>query len=123
MEWFPNLPSYVAFIQRLNRFESLFPMLVELILKDFCESDIAQQIRLIDSMPIILANAKRSSRAKVANQFANKGYCSSKGIYYLWCQNPYLRSNEKVPFLCRNISASLQQVIMTCQHFTKLHIY
>lgn len=79
-EWFPHLPSYVAFVQRLNRFESLFPMLIELILKDFSESDIAQQIRLIDTMPIILANAKRSSSAKVANQFANKGYCSSKGI-------------------------------------------
>lgn len=80
--WFPNLPSYVAFVQRLNRFESLFPMLIELILKDFSGSDIIQQIRLIDSMPIIMANEKRSSRAKVANEFANKGYCSSKGIYY-----------------------------------------
>lgn len=82
MEWFPHLPSYVAFVQRLNRFDSLFPILIELILKDFPESEISQQIRLIDSMPIILANAKRSSRAKVANQFANKGYCASKGIYY-----------------------------------------
>jgi len=82
MEWFPHLPSYVAFVQRLNRFESLFPMLIELILNDFSGSDIIQQIRLIDSMPIILAKAKRSSKAKVANQFANKGYCSSKGMYY-----------------------------------------
>ena len=82
MEWFPNLPSYVAFVQRLNRFESLFPILTELILNGFSEPNIVQQIRLIDSMPIIMANAKRSSNAKVANQFANKGYCSSKGIYY-----------------------------------------
>jgi hypothetical protein len=81
-EWFPNLPSYVAFVQRLNRFESLFPMLIELILNDFSGSDLIRQIRLIDSMPIILANAKRSSKAKVANQLANKGYCASKGIYY-----------------------------------------
>ena len=29
-----------------------------------------------------MANAKRSSKAKVAQEFANKGYCSSKGIYY-----------------------------------------
>lgn len=82
IEWFPNLPSYVAFVQRLNRFESLFPVLIDLILKDFSGSDIMRQIRLIDSMPIILANAKRSSRAKIADEFANKGYCSSKGIYY-----------------------------------------
>ncbi len=82
LEWFPYLPSYTAFVQRLNRFESLFPMLVELILEDFSGSDLFEQIRLIDSMPIIVANAKRSSSAKVANHFANKGYCSSKGIYY-----------------------------------------
>ena len=82
LEWFPHLPSYVAFVQRLNRFESLFPMLIELIVNDFPGSDILQQVRLIDSMPIILANAKRSSNAKVANELANKGYCSSKGIYY-----------------------------------------
>ncbi|MEW6382306.1 MAG: transposase [bacterium] len=81
-EWFPHLPSYVAFVQRLNRFDSLFPMLIELILNDFSGSDLIQQIRLIDSMPIILANAKRSAKAKVANQLANKGYCASKGIYY-----------------------------------------
>ena len=78
LEWFPNLPSYVAFVQRLNHFESLFPALVELILNDFSRSDIIQHIRLIDSMPIIIANAKRSSRAKVANQFANKGIAPPK---------------------------------------------
>jgi hypothetical protein len=33
-DWFPDLPSYVAFVQRLNRFESLFPALVEHILKE-----------------------------------------------------------------------------------------
>jgi hypothetical protein len=81
-EWFPRLPSYVAFVQRLNRFDSLFPLLIELILKDFSGSDLIQQIRLIDSMPIIMANAKRSSKAKTVNELANKGYCASKGIYY-----------------------------------------
>jgi hypothetical protein len=81
-EWFPHLPSYVAFVQRLNRFDSLFPLLIELILKDFSGSDLIQQIRLIDSMPIIMANAKRSSKAKTVAEFANKGYCASKGIYY-----------------------------------------
>jgi hypothetical protein len=38
---------------------------------------------LIDSFPVITAGAKRSSRAKAAREFANKGYCASKGIYYL----------------------------------------
>ncbi len=35
-EWFPHLPSYVAFVQRLNRFDSLFPMLIEL--KDYANT-------------------------------------------------------------------------------------
>jgi hypothetical protein len=34
-EWFPKLPSYVAFIQRLNRLENLFPALAEHILSVF----------------------------------------------------------------------------------------
>lgn len=81
-EWFPKLPSYVAFIQRLNRLESLFPKLIECILNDFEGKDLMKNIRLIDSLPIIMANAKRSSRAKVASEFANKGYCASKDIWY-----------------------------------------
>jgi hypothetical protein len=38
--------------------------------------------RLLDSMPIMIAKAKRSAKAKVARHFANKGYCASKDIYY-----------------------------------------
>ena len=82
MDWFPQLPSYTAFVQRLNRLDSLFPVLVEKILTDYPSNKCLKDIRLIDSMPIIMANAKRSSKAKVAQEFANKGYCSSKGIYY-----------------------------------------
>ena len=82
IDWFPQLPSYTAFVQRLNRMDSLFPVLVENILTDFPSNEYMKEIRLIDSMPIILANAKRSSKAKVAQELANKGYCSSKGIYY-----------------------------------------
>jgi hypothetical protein len=82
-ERFPKLPSYTAFVQRLNRFESLFPALFGSITEDFAVSspEILQGIRLIDSFPIILASSKRSSSAKVAYGFADKGYCSSKGIY------------------------------------------
>jgi hypothetical protein len=81
-EWFPKLPSYVAFIQRLNRLESLLAELTGRILNDFAGNDMIRHIRLIDSVPIIMANAKRSSHAKAANGFADKGYCASKGIWY-----------------------------------------
>ena len=83
-EWFPKLPSYSAFVQRINRFESLFSVLAGDIVKDYAVKNpqILQKIRLIDSVPVILAGSKRSSSAKVARGFADKGYCSSKGIYY-----------------------------------------
>jgi len=37
---------------------------------------------LIDSMPVIVANQKRSGSAKVAPEVCNKGYNDSKGMYY-----------------------------------------
>ena len=33
-------------------------------------------------MPIVMAKEKRSSQATVASEFANKGYCSSKGVFF-----------------------------------------
>jgi hypothetical protein len=81
-DWFPNLPSYVAFVNRINRFSCVFPALIERILSDFSGNDMISHIRMLDSFPVIMANAKRSSDAKVANEFANKGYCASKGIWY-----------------------------------------
>jgi len=80
--WFPDLPSYVAFVQRLNRLGALFPGLIETILKDIGKKELLQEVYLLDSFPIIMANAKRSSQAKVAKEFANKGYCSSKDMYF-----------------------------------------
>ncbi|MBF0414115.1 MAG: IS982 family transposase [Desulfamplus sp.] len=82
LDWFPALPSYVAFVYRLNRLNNVFPLFIQHILNDFPHNEVLQNIRLIDSMPIIMATAKRSSRAKVAVEIANKGYCSSKNMYY-----------------------------------------
>jgi len=80
-EWFPDLPSYEAYIMRLNRLENVFAPLIEEIQGHF-SNNYLKNIRLIDSMPIILAKEKRSSLAKVAPEIANKGYCASKGYYY-----------------------------------------
>jgi len=82
LEWFPELPSYTAFVKRLNRFDSLMQGLTEVILDDFSGNDLNKLVRLVDSMPVIMASEKRSSKARVAGQLASKGYCSSKGIYY-----------------------------------------
>lgn len=80
-EWFPQLPSYEAYVMRLNRLEGVFAPLSEEIQK-YLPLKSPGNIRIIDSMPIILAKEKRSSRAKVAPGLANKGYCGSKNSYY-----------------------------------------
>lgn len=83
-DWFPKLPGYGAYVQRLNNLADIFPSLIEKIIEDGKSSCLYPllNVYLLDSMPIIMANAKRSSQAKVAKGFANKGYCSSKKIYY-----------------------------------------
>lgn len=45
--------------------------------KDFSEIDY-----LIGSMSIMVTNEKRSGTAKTANELCNKGYRSSKKMYY-----------------------------------------
>lgn len=82
LEWFPKLPSYQNYVRRLNALCSVFSSLIEKILLDFPKTDILVRTKLIDSMPVIVASAKRSANAKVAGEIANKGYCASKGIYY-----------------------------------------
>lgn len=79
-EWFPELPSYVAFINRINRLNEVFKALSEPILSNFKPTDCDDNISLIDSMPIILCSGKRSP--KVAKEITDKGFCSTKGIYY-----------------------------------------
>jgi len=82
LEWFPQLPHYKNYVRRLNYLCNVFSGLLEKIILDFPNTDVLHTMKLIDSMPIILANSKRSQTAKVAREFANKGYCASKGIYY-----------------------------------------
>ncbi|MCB0261537.1 MAG: transposase [Calditrichaeota bacterium] len=81
-DWFPNLPAYSVYIRRLNYICEVFAPLIEKILETFPQTGVFKDIKLIDSMPIILASARRSNQAKIVSEFANKSYCASKGIYY-----------------------------------------
>lgn len=80
--WFPALPSYGGYVQRLNRLYELFPRLVEDVLEDVAPDGVLEDVCLVDSMPIVMAHEKRSSQAKVAPEIANKGYCASKRMYF-----------------------------------------
>ena len=78
--WFPKLPSYQAFNNRLNRLHNAFNKLTEMLLSDFQPEDCYLNQSLLDSMPIITCSGKRAG--KVAREIADKGFCSTKGIYY-----------------------------------------
>jgi len=78
--WFPKLGSYQAFNNRLNRLGGAFTRLVEMLLEDFQPEDCCLDQSLLDSMPIITCSGKRSG--KVATEITDKGFCSTKGIYY-----------------------------------------
>jgi hypothetical protein len=98
-EWFPNLPAYATYIQRLNRISPVFSGLLPLIQKDFSQLHGSEFIRLIDSMPIMIAKAQRSGGAKVAREIAAKGYNSTKKTYYYGLKLHILafRRNGRLP--------------------------
>ena len=80
ISWFPNLNSYQAFNNRLNKLSSVMNTLLQHLVYEFKPEDFSEQQRLLDSMLIILCSGKR--KAMVATQITDKGYCSTKGIYY-----------------------------------------
>ncbi|WP_242434473.1 transposase [Candidatus Competibacter denitrificans] len=75
---FPKLPSYPGFVQRVNKVGDVFAPLVEIlsargpVLGDW----------LLDFQPIILAQQGHSFNARVAPEYASRGYCASKKLYY-----------------------------------------
>jgi len=86
IDWFPDLPSYQKFNERLNRVASGFVRLVAILAEYLHLPEWLQgQQRLdavIDSFPIILAKATRSDTAKIAKEIADKSYCASKNLWY-----------------------------------------
>jgi hypothetical protein len=78
--WFPRLGSYQSFNNRLNRLGGAFARLVEILVCDYRPEDCCLDQSLLDSMPIITCSGKRS--AKVAAEITDKGFCSTKGMYY-----------------------------------------
>jgi hypothetical protein len=81
--WFPKLPSYVAFVQRINRVCDIFVPLIESIQSNLPAELYFKAHQLIDSMPIVMAKQCRRFKAKVANELATpNGYCATKKMHY-----------------------------------------
>ena len=84
-KWFPKLPGYSAFDQRLNQVCDVFIPLIEILkkAKASCFNMPEQLEGLIDSMPIVMAQRGRRFKAKVAPEIATaNGYCATKKMYY-----------------------------------------
>ena len=78
--WFPLLPSYEAFIMRINRLSEVFKNLAEVLMSGYCPLDCDLSTSLMDSLPIITCSGKRMP--SVAKEITDKGYCSTKSMYY-----------------------------------------
>ncbi|HYE37510.1 transposase [Methylocaldum sp.] len=78
-DWFPRLPSYAAYVQRLNRLAEVFPALLDKLSPAGAP---AVSTGVADSFPVVLAQQSRRFTAKVALEVANSGYCPTKHLYY-----------------------------------------
>jgi hypothetical protein len=78
--WFPMLPSYTAFDNRLNRLSEAFKQFAGSLLIDFKPTECSDEVSLLDSLPIITCSGKRTG--KVAREITDKGFCSTKSMYY-----------------------------------------
>ena len=78
--WFPKLPSYAAFNNRINRLSEAFRLLTDSLIQEYRPADCIKDESLVDSMPIITCSGKRSG--KVAPELTDKGFCSTKSLYF-----------------------------------------
>lgn len=97
-DWFPNLGSYAAFNNRLNRLSEAFKQLLAPLLEEYRPEDCYFDQSLLDSMPIITCSGRRTP--KVATEIIDKGRCASKGLYYhgLKLHALAFRTKNKLPF-------------------------
>ncbi len=79
-DWFPKLGSYAGFSYRLNQLSEAFRIFAASLFEDFAPSDCSADQSLLDSMPIITCSGKRPG--KVAKDLTDKGFCSTKNLYY-----------------------------------------
>lgn len=80
LSWFPKLPSYQAFVHRLNALGEVMKCGLSELLVYPMACGLSEEQSVVDSLPVITCSAKRKGR--VAVELTDKGYCSTKGMYY-----------------------------------------
>jgi hypothetical protein len=81
LDWFPQLPSYEAVNYRLNQIGWQFEGLIDQLCQQLQQRpDLLADVRLTDSLPIILS--RQPDSAKVAPNLADKSYCATKKLWY-----------------------------------------
>lgn len=98
LSWFPKLPSYSAFNNRLNNLSEIFKVLSYQLITEFQSVDCDYEKSLLDSMPIITCSGKR--KGKVAPEITDKGFNSTKNMYFFGLKLHALafRRPKKLPF-------------------------
>jgi len=80
-DWFPNLTSYQKFNNRLNVLYPIFYDITLNIISNHIPQNTQQNKLLLDSMPIVTCK-QRNRTAKVARDCTDKGFCSTKKMYF-----------------------------------------
>lgn len=80
LSWFPALGSYQAFNYRINRLSNVMNTFTGMLLTEFAPKECSTEFSVLDSMPIVTCSGKRAG--KVALEITDKGYCSTKSMYY-----------------------------------------
>jgi len=115
LSWFPDLGSYQAFNNRLNRISCVMNTFVEILLKEFVPKNCSKDYSVLDSMPIITCSGKRFG--KVAPEITDKGYCSTKSMYY------YGMKLHALGFCNTNKLPHPEQIIFTPASVNDLALY
>ena len=74
--WFPLLPTYEAFIMRINRLSEALRNLADVLLSGYCPQDYDLNTSLMDSLRIITCSGKRMP--SVAKEITDKGFAQLK---------------------------------------------
>lgn len=79
-DWFPQLPSYQAFCKRVAFLAPAFEVYCAMQVERAPEPEGVHAV--IDAMPVQVARAHRSGRARAAKGLCGKTYCASRDEWY-----------------------------------------